>query len=216
MAVSGLQCFPSMAVVVAIVVPMSPEPPKAPKPSLEMVFEAEETPLLRYAFGLVGRREVAEDLVQDAFLRLHQHWDEVRQPRAWLFRCVRNRAYNHIRDNKRETLADPATQESIGDGDATNPGGDGGMGAGRKDMGREASDDVLGKMEAAGILHMLMGDLDERDQLLLRLKYFEGLNYKQISQRSGMSVGNVGYRLHYTLKDLADSLRRAGVEGAKG
>jgi len=71
-------------------------------------------------------------------------------------------------------------------------------------------------MEAAGILHMLMGDLDERDQLLLRLKYFEGLKYEQISQRSGMSVGNVGYRLHHVLKDLADSMRRAGVEGAEG
>ena len=113
-------------------------------------------------------------------------------------------------------LADPATQESIGDRDATNPGGAGGLGAGRKEMGREASDDVLGKMEAAGILHMLMGDLDERDQLLLRLKYFEGLKYTEISQRSGMSVGNVGYRLHHVLKDLADSLRGAGVEGAKG
>ena len=48
------------------------------------------------------------------------------------------------------------------------------------------------------------------------MKYFEGLKYSQISQRTGMSVGNVGYRLHHILKGLADSLRRAGVEGATG
>ncbi|NIP95533.1 MAG: sigma-70 family RNA polymerase sigma factor [Akkermansiaceae bacterium] len=170
------------------------------------MFEAEESPLLRYAFGLVGRREVAEELVQDAFLRLHQHWEEVRQPRAWLFRCVRNRAYNYLRDHRRETLTDPALPDGhpmAGPDDKT-------------ELGREAPDDVLGKMEASGLVHMFVGELDERDQLLVRLKYFEGLKYSQISQRTGMSVGNVGYRLHHILKDLADSLRRAGVEGAKG
>ena len=72
--------------------------------SLEEVFLAEESPLLRYAFGLLGRRELAEEVVQDAFLKLHEHWDEVEIPRAWLFRCVRNFSFNILRKNKRETL----------------------------------------------------------------------------------------------------------------
>ena len=184
----------------------STEAGKGPKPSLEAVFEAEETPLLRYAFGLLGRREVAEELVQDAFLRLHQHWEDVLQPRAWLFRCVRNRAYNYIRDNKRETLTDPSTPDTYAGSDVEV----------KQDMGREAPDDVLGKMEAAGMVHLVLAEMDERDQLLIQLKYFEGLKYSEISQRTGMSVGNVGYRLHHILKSLADSLRRAGVEGASG
>lgn len=185
---------------------LTTEAGRGSKPSLEAVFEAEETPLLRYAFGLVGRREVAEELVQDSFLRLHQHWEHVHQPRAWLFRCVRNRAFNHLRDHKRETLTDPATPDTYAAPDLD----------GKKDMGREAPDDVLGKMEAAGMVHMLLAEMDKRDQDLIRLKYFEGLKYHQISERTGMSVGNVGYRLHHILKGLADSLRRAGVEGAKG
>lgn len=186
----------------------STEAGRGPKPSLEAVFEAEESPLLRYAYGLVGRRAVAEDLVQDAFLRLHQHWEEVREPRAWLFRCVRNRAYNHLRDHKRETLTDPASP--------TTPDSFGNPSQAKVDMGREAPDDVLGKMEASGLVHMLLAELDERDQDLIKLKYFEGLKYNQISERTGMSVGNVGYRLHHILKSLAESLRRVGVEGAKG
>jgi len=83
-------------------------------------------------------------------------------------------------------------------------------------MGQEASDEVLAKMEAAGTLHVLMGELDERDQQLVRLKYFEDQKYDQISEATGMSVGNVGYRLHHVLRELADSLRRSGVEGATG
>ena len=72
--------------------------------TLEEVFFEEESPLLRYAFGLLGRRELAEEVVQDAFLKLHEHWEEVEIPRAWLFRCVRNFAFNILRKNKRETL----------------------------------------------------------------------------------------------------------------
>jgi len=189
---------------------------KGAKPSLEAVFEAEEAPLLRYAYGLVGRRVVAEDLVQDAFLRLHEHWEDVRQPRAWLFRCVRNRAYNHLRDNKREMLTDPLAGEGPDRGRGRNPAGSRTVDPERKDMGREAPDDVLGKMEAAGLVHVFLAELGERDQLLVRLKYFEGLSYKEISQRVETSVGNVGYRLHHILKTLADSLRRVGVEGAQG
>ena len=40
--------------------------------TLRDLFDREETPLLRYAFSLVGRRAVAEEIVQDVFLQLHE------------------------------------------------------------------------------------------------------------------------------------------------
>ena len=52
--------------------------------TLTALFEAEEGPLLQFAYGLVGRRSVAEELVQEACLRLHPLWAEVENPRAWL------------------------------------------------------------------------------------------------------------------------------------
>lgn len=168
------------------------------RPSLAGVFEAEQSPLLRYAFGLVGRREVAEELVQDAFLRLHQHWDEVRQPRAWLFRCVRNRAFNHLRDHRRERLG--------GAEDEPGPDGDD----------REAPDGVLARLEAAGLLRVLLAELEEADRDLLDLKYGEGLSYREIAERSGMNAGTVGWRLHHLLRKLADDLRKAGVRDGNG
>src|SRR4051812_38956297 len=76
-------------------------PPKPP--NLAALFEAEESALLHFALGLVGRRSVAEDLVQEAFLRLHPLWTEVENPRAWLYRCLRNLALNDLRDHRRET-----------------------------------------------------------------------------------------------------------------
>ena len=98
--------------VYARVAPPSPTAPlvalpatMTPKPaSIVAVFETEESGLLRYAIGLVGRRTVAEEIVQETFLRLHQSWAEVENPRAWLYRSVRNLALNHLRDHRRETV----------------------------------------------------------------------------------------------------------------
>ena len=75
---------------------------------------------------------------------------------------------------------------------------------------------ALGKLEAIGTLQLLIAELHEDDRALISLKYHDGLKYDQISQRTGLSVGNVGYKLHHALKNLADSLRRLGVESAEG
>ncbi len=169
--------------------------PMEEKPTLRQVFDAEESPLLRYAHGLVGQRETAEDLVQEAFLRLHEHWADVVNPRAWLFRSIRNLALNHLRDHKRET--------PIEDGrEFQSPAAD--------------PDETIGKLEALGTLQLLLAELHEDDRQLIALKYHEGLKYDQISQRTGLSIGNVGYKLHHALKHLADSLRRLGVESPEG
>ena len=58
--------------------------------------------------------------------------------------------------------------------------------------------------------------MTDDDRRLIQLKYHDDLKYQEISQRTGLSVGNVGYRLHHLLKGLADSLRSAGIEGSRG
>src|ERR1044072_9114814 len=69
-----------------------PVAPKVERPDLAVLLEFEESGLLRFALGLVGRRSVAEELVQETFLRLHQVWGEVQNPRGWLHRSRRNLA----------------------------------------------------------------------------------------------------------------------------
>lgn len=165
------------------------------KPTLLEVFKAEESALLRFAHSIVGQRETAEDLVQDAFIKLHAHWLEVAQPRAWLFRCVRNLALSYLRDHRRET---PIMEGQ----DFASPQPD--------------PEQSLGKLEAIGSLQELVADLSPDDRTLVSLKYQEGLKYAQISQRTGLSVSHVGYKLHHALKNLAESLRRRGIESADG
>jgi len=171
----------------------NPPAARGDRPTLAALFESEESGLLRFAIGLVGRRMVAEELVQETFLRLHQVWEQVENPRGWLYRSLRNLALNHLRDHARETELDETTQPTDADLPA----------------------EMLGQMEAVGLVKMLVAEMTDEDRRLIGLKYHEGLKYGEISRRTGISVGNVGYRLHHLLKGLADTLRRAGIEGSR-
>jgi len=162
--------------------------------TIAALFESEESALLYYAIGIVHRRIVAEELVQEAFLRLHKVWDQVDNPRGWLYRSIRNLALNHLRDTRKETQLgeDAAAQDDA--------------------LPRE----LLGRYEAIGTVRMLLNEMPEDDRNLIRLKYDDGLRYQEISRRTGLSVGNVGFRLHHALKGLLDGLQRAGIEGSQG
>jgi RNA polymerase sigma factor (sigma-70 family) len=165
-----------------------------PELSLRELFDQQEGPLLRYAFSLLGRRAVAEEIVQAAFLQLHTHWDKVESPKAWLMRCVRNKAYTYLRQHKREVLG---CSEHAVDGLSSSD---------------DLPEDSFIQMETTAAVRLLLEELDEGDRELVKLKYFEELKYVEISNRVGLTVGNVGYRLHHILIVLAQKLRRLGID----
>jgi RNA polymerase sigma factor (sigma-70 family) len=162
--------------------------------TIAALFESEESPLLYYALGIVRRRIVAEELVQEAFLRLQKVWGQVENPRGWLYRSVHNLALNHVRDARPETELDEATAAA----DEMPPA------------------EVLGRSEAVGTVRMLLAEMPEDDRNLIKLKYQDDLKYEEISRRTGISVGNVGFRLHHVLKGMLDGLKRAGIDGSQG
>ena len=169
------------------------ESPDAGRLTLRTLFDSEESNLLRFAFSLTGRRAVAEEIVQEVFLQLHAKWAEVREPRAWLFRSVRNQAFHYMRKIRRETLEyDDSTKIA--------------------DSLSETPDELVARMETVAELRQLVSELPEKDRRLVQLKYFEDLKYRDISQRTGLTISNVGYRLHQVLKKLAVSLLPKGVE----
>ena len=71
-----------------------PEPPAALAPvSFEELFEAERTRLFGALCLLTGNRQEAEDLLQDAFVRVYEGWDRVGSlddPTGYLYRTVMN------------------------------------------------------------------------------------------------------------------------------
>jgi len=157
--------------------------------AMEALFLQEEGALLRFAFGIVRRREVAEELVQDGFIQLIRHEEELENPRAWLYRAVRNLSLNYLRKHRREMLR----QMSEGDEVVSD---------------EEEPDARMERLERVGMLRLCMAGLASDDQTMLRMKFEDGKSYKEIAAVLKIGIGNVGYRLHHLLKQLAGEMGR--------
>ena len=174
--------------------------------TIEELFAALESPLLSYALRLSGAREVAEDLVQEAFMKLHAQFEDVREPRRWLYRTVHNLALNHKRDSAKTVslvaaLADQSQESSQS------------LQAHENSVADESPlpDEQIARIEGIGLVRLSLETLDERSRELIRLKFNEDLSYRDISARTGISVSNVGYILHHALKTIASELAKTGV-----
>ena len=171
--------------------------------TIEELFGALESPLLCYALRLTGGREIAEDLVQEAFMKLHIQFSEVREPRRWLYRTVHNLALNHRRDSAKmvalspppETPSDRSDPPDLSD--STDP--------------QPWPDEQIARLEGIGLVRLSLAALDERSREVIRLKFTEGLSYSEISVRTGLKAGHVGYLLHHALKTIATELAKTGM-----
>jgi RNA polymerase sigma-70 factor (sigma-E family) len=70
--------------------------------TLAELFTERYEPMVRLAYLVTADRGAAEEIVQDAFLALHRHWDRVEQPAAYLRTTVVNGCHSW---GRRQTLA---------------------------------------------------------------------------------------------------------------
>lgn len=166
--------------------------------TIEALFLELETPLLAHAHRLTGDAAAAEDVVQDAFMKLHAQFAAVREPRRWLHRVVHNLALNHLRAAGRTVpLPMPDADDPSPAAELADP--------------QPLPDEQIARAESLGLVRLRLQNLDERSRELLRLKFHDGLSYAEMAARTGLSPGLVGYTLHHALKTMADELARAGV-----
>ena len=135
---------------------------------------------------LIGDRDVAEDIVAEAFARAYARWNVVLQhpnPDAWLLRVVGNLAVDHVRREARRPPPQP-TQ-------------------GRSDP---SADAAALRTDLADALHRL----SSRQQEVVVMRYLIDLTEDDVAVTLGMSNGSVKTHLHRaTTKlraDLADDL----------
>jgi RNA polymerase sigma factor (sigma-70 family) len=166
--------------------------------TLEELFTALESPLLSYALRLSGERGLAEEIVQEAFMKLHAHFEEVREPRRWIYRTVHNLALNQRRSSSKIVrLQGPDPEEEPNTPDVSDP--------------QPLPDEQIARCEGIGMVRLGLQILDERSRELIRLKFHEDLSYKEISVRTGLKIGHVGYLLHHAIKALSEELARNGL-----
>ncbi|MGA2853785.1 MAG: sigma-70 family RNA polymerase sigma factor [Verrucomicrobiota bacterium] len=180
---------------------MRPDETSAEPPgweTIEELFAALESPLLGYALRYTGELAPAEDVVQEAFMKLHAQFESVTKPRQWLYRTVHNLALNQRRAaGKTVSLDQPSGDEKSSAAETTDP--------------ALLPDEQIIRLEGIGLVRLSLETLDERSRELVKLKFNDELSYKDIAARTGLTAGNVGFILHHALKTIAAELAKTGV-----
>jgi len=176
----------------------SPEPE-----TLEGLFAALESPLLNFAFRYAGDRALAEDVVQEAFMKLHAQFEAVSQPRPWLYRAVHNLTLNRRRDAGKTVSLD-AFSENFDDENANSP-------AVEPADAALPPDEQIIRLEGIGLVRISLNALDDRSCKIVKLKFNDELSYKEIAARMNLTATNVGFILHTALKTIAAELAKTGA-----
>jgi len=144
--------------------------------ALADLFRHEAGRLLAVARRIVRRRELAEEVVQEAFVtvwRMAPTYDQSRgSGRVWLSTIVRNRALNLVRDGSRLELHEAESLERLGErnGDA---------------------DRIYGLVPETDTLKQCLDRLEPDRRQCILLAYVGGFTHGEIAARLDRPVGTV-------------------------
>lgn len=150
------------------------------------------------AHSLVGSREDALDMCQEAFLKVFKARDsyDSSQPfLPWFHRILRNTCFSFLRKHKRLKKVSLSVQTRDGeetDFEIVDPG--------------PAPDAGTLAEERSTLFRNALSKLSARDREILSLRHFEELPYKQIAEALGIPEGTVMSRLYHARRRLRDAL----------
>jgi RNA polymerase sigma-70 factor (ECF subfamily) len=146
--------------------------------------------LYRVAYRIAVSEEAAEDLCQEAFFRLYEKnmvFPSPEEAKYWLIRVVKNASLNYAKRKERERKAyqrafrEESRQVETGEGD-------------------------LIKKETLAEVQEALEKLPENLRIVLILKEYGELNYKEIGRALGISEGNVKVRVFRARERLSGFL----------
>lgn len=160
--------------------------------AFETVFNAYYAPLLNLANGILRNKSLAEEQVQDVFLKMWESRDSIGDETKifpYLITCVRNKCYDQIRHNKvRHKYLDhtqKSYQEQI-------------LNYNYNDL----TDEVIQDLAEA------VDQLPEKCKEVFRLSRFDGLSHKEISQRLDISTKTIENHVTKALRFLRNTLKK--------
>jgi RNA polymerase sigma-70 factor (ECF subfamily) len=154
--------------------------------ALARLFDRHGDPLYRYLYGLTGRRELAEDLLQDTFLRLWRFGP--RLPPEVHISYVYRIAMNLVRDELRRPEERPGLPDEFG----------------RQESSGASFEEQLAVRD---ILTRALQVLSIDQQMAVGLHYFADQSVDAVARITGVAPGTVKSRLHRAYRRLADRLR---------
>lgn len=153
----------------------------------EHIWEAFHTPLQQFIRRRVSNESTAEDVLQDVFLKIHQHVEtlrDVKKLESWIYQITRNAIIDSYREPRPTTSLEAA---EVLDLPAELP-----------------DDDVVSELLAC--VRAMVRNLPELDRQALVLTEYQGLTQKELSERLGLSFSGAKSRVQRAREKLKQQL----------
>lgn len=159
------------------------------KAALRAIYEAECPAMIGVALRIVKRRELAEEVVQEAYVKIwrnaHRYDPELGPPKAWLYAIVRNQALNVLRDGRREDLVDEVPE----------------------DLGSAVEAyQAIERLPDATALRRCLDGLEPRRRASLVMAYVDGFSHGEIAGRLAVPLGTVKAWIRRSLVALKECM----------
>ena len=171
---------------------------KGDESGFEEIVKEHTGKLVGLAWRLVGSREDAEELAQEAFLRLHRSLPDFRGDSligTWLYRTTTRLAIDFLRRERIKRKVFFFRQ----DNDSADP----------VELARDCRQtpgEIFQTQEAMRSLRKSLQNLSSRQQVVFMLRHYEGLALKEIAEHLGLETGTVKAHLHRAVTQLRKDL----------
>jgi RNA polymerase sigma-70 factor (ECF subfamily) len=179
---------------------------KGREPAFRELIRRYERPVFSLIYRMVRDSTAAEDLAQDAFIKVLNHLDKYRPEfkfSSWLFKIANNVAIDHLRRRQLDTISMDGSPHAMTASEVEATRFD------IEDTSENALDELAAK-ELGSAIEVAIGKLRPEYRNCIMLRHVEGRSYEEIAATLDLPLGTVKTYIHrarHQLREALDHLR---------
>ena len=155
-----------------------------------------------YVRMMVKDNDVADDLTQEVLIKVVKVLDEGRYTDKgrflpWVLRIAHNRVLDYFRAQKQaKTVSESSAGFDI---------------LGSKNFAEPSIEDTLISEQQAEEVRALIEELPDEQREVVRMRYYEGLSFKEIAEHTGVSINTALGRMRYALINMRQMIKKRNL-----
>jgi len=170
--------------------------------SFELLLTRHKNRVFAFIMSKIKNRDIAEDIFQDTFIKIINSlksgkYNEEGKFLPWMMRISHNLVIDHFRKQSKMKNIRPSDDFNIFD---------------VIHDGNRIQDEEMIRTRVHNDLNMLIDYLPEDQMQVLKMRYFEDMSFKKISDKTGVSINTALGRMRYALINLRNLAKKRNID----